>query len=120
MLERVRNLIKQDRKKSRTKDASHATSDSTPKCSRQKMDTMIRRYPVVISRSDSVLDKDTISWHMQALSQEMLKTKPRERIVLPLMKNTFSTRWIFVTKEAKSIKEILQKYPALKFPTVVS
>lgn len=75
MLERVRNLIKCDRKKSRSKEDD---AEVTPKRSKQKMDTIIRRYPVTISRnSDSVPDQETMSQHMQALSQEMGKKQTK-------------------------------------------
>ena len=116
MSERIRNLIKSDRKKSKD---TLVEDICTPKRSKVKMDTIIRRYPITISRSEVNSDQETINQHSKAIADEMSKTKPRERILLPLMKTTFSNRWLFVTKDAKSVKEIVEKYPALKFPGIV-
>ena len=110
MLERIRNLIKCDRKKS--KDIS--VEESTPERSKMKVDTIIRRYPITISRSGTNPDQETINQHTKAIANEMTKGKPRERILIPLMKSTFSACWLYVTKDATSIEEILKKYPALK------
>ena len=52
---------------------------------------------------------------------EMSKRKPREHVLLPLLKSTFSTRRDYVTSTDRAdMKEILEEYPALHFPSAVS
>ena len=48
------------------------------------------------------------------------KTKPRDQLLLPLMKSTFTIRRDYVQNEANSVKDILEKYPALNRPAVVN
>ena len=119
MLERIRNLIKADRKKSKGSPDEHQVLPA-PKRNKGTVDTLLRRYPVKSYHSDGSEDKETLDQHFMAISEEMKKAKPRDRIILPLMKTTFSTRWLFVTKDAASAKELLEKYPCLKLPIVVS
>jgi len=57
---------------------------------------------------------------MKAIEEEMTKAKPRERLLLPLMKSTFPARWCFVKNEAESVVQVLKAYPCLKFPVIVS
>ena len=51
----------------------------------------------------------------KALQEEMKKAKPRDVLLLQLMKNTFHDRRMFIQNE-----DILEQYPALARPTVVS
>ena len=118
MLERIRILIKANRKKSKSSDEHQVLS--TPKRSKGTVDTLLRRYPVKAYSTDGAEDKETLDQHFMAISEEMKKARPRDRILLPLMKSTFSTRWLFVTKDAASAKELLEKYPCLKLPIIVS
>ena len=50
----------------------------------------------------------------------MKKAKPRESLILPLMKKTFCDRWEFVQHDAISVKDVIEKFPAMKFSAVVS
>lgn len=52
--------------------------------------------------------------------EEMKKSKPRDAILLPVMKSTFQDRRIFIQNDAKSVRESLEVYPALNRPAVVS
>ena len=81
MLARVCNLIKADRKKNPTS----AGYPSSPKrhC-KAAADLLLRRYPVM--QQASLEDTESIAQHKKAMSEEMAKAKPRESIVLPLMK----------------------------------
>ena len=65
-------------------------------------------------------DPRSISEHNKAILEEMKKQKPRDTLILPLMKNTFQDRRIFIQNDATSVKEILQIYPALARPAEVS
>lgn len=117
MLERVRNLIKADRKKSKGSPDERPTAS---KRSKGPVDNLVRRYPVKTYQTDELEDKETIDQHFAAIAEEMKKARPRERVLLPLMKTTFPSRWLFVTKDASSVKQILDKYPCLKLPAIVS
>ena len=46
--------------------------------------------------------------------------KPRDAVLLPLMKMIYGDRRMFVMNDATSVMEILSCYPALKRPSVVS
>ena len=51
----------------------------------------------------------------------MMKKKPREIVILPLMKQTYSARRDYITSPDRiSVQEILERYPALKIPACVS
>ena len=51
----------------------------------------------------------------------MTKKKPREIVLLPLLQQTYSSRRDFITSsDCMSVKEVLDKYPALKLPAAVS
>ena len=116
MLERVRNLIKADRKKSRVSQEQ----ETTPKRTKRTVDHILRRYPITVNRYDTTDDAETLQQHLKAISDEMKKVKPRDRVLLPLMKTTFTVRWLFVTKDASNVADILENYPALKLPIIVS
>ena len=50
----------------------------------------------------------------------MRKAKPRDSLLLPLMKSTYHDRRIFIQNDAATVSEILDSYPALRRPAVVS
>ena len=115
MLERIRNLVKLDRKKNPSPDHQQNAAKrnkSSPK------DKLQRRYPVTTG-SDAV-DFETLEQHEKAIEEEMKKSKPRDKVILPLMKSTFQSRWLYVQRDASSAKDILEKYPCYKFPVIVS
>ena len=64
-------------------------------------------------------DSHIVAEHAKALNEEMKKPKPRDTVLLPLMKHTFHDRRIFVQNDASSVTEILDIYPALTRPAVV-
>ena len=111
LLEQLRNLHK------RTK-SSGANSEKTSKIavtqgSKKARSSLLKRYP---PRAHIVIDEDTIVKHEDAMLAEMAKKKPREVVILPLMKQTYS-----VTSDRTSVQEILSKYPTgLKLPSAVS
>ena len=77
-----------------------------------------KRYPINTRQSTSD-DPASIQSHIDALENEMKKSKPRDQILLPLMKSTFDIRREFVRDVAVSVRSILDKYPALTHPSVV-
>ena len=112
MIERIRNLIKLDRKRGASIDQSPA-----PKRSNNK-DKLQRRYP--LTQNSPIVDLETFEEHNKAMVEEMKNRTPRDRVLLPLMKTTFQNRWVYVRKDATSVKSIITEYPCLKFPAIVS
>ena len=64
-------------------------------------------------------DSHSVAQHAKALNEEMKKPKPRDSVLLPLMKHTFHDRRIFVQNDAASVTEIVDSCPALARPAVV-
>ena len=64
-------------------------------------------------------DPRTFSEHNRALQNEMEKAKPRDSVLLPLMKNTFNERPIYMQNDATTVKETLEVYSALARPAIV-
>ena len=54
-----------------------------------------------------------------AMKTELQNSRPRENILIELMKNTFSCRKSLIN-DKKSVADIVCIYPALKLPAVVS
>lgn len=116
MVERVRNVLKRDSKKGK-----HPldTSATTPPVSKRKKDSdILRRYPIN-TISDEVEDYETIGQHKKALATELSKAKPRDSVLLPLMRSTFQDRRMFILSEEVSVCGILQEYSALSKPAIV-
>lgn len=115
MVERVRNILKSDRKKGkRLVD----TTMETPPPKRQARDYILRRYPV--GGSPALLENpETTAEHKKAISMELSKGKPRDSVLLPLMKSTFGERRIFILSTEVSVYSILQEYAALSRPAMV-
>ena len=81
---------------------------------------LLRRYPVGIDSEMSVEDSDSIEAHKKAISDEVAKAKPRDSVLLPLFKAIYHERRLFIQHEAVSVKQILEKYPALSRRAIVS
>ena len=83
----------------------------------KKITTLEYRYPPI--NTDSSVEPTLEKRNLEALSKETGKPKPRKEVVLPLMKSCFFSRRQYVMNDAQSVIEILEKYPALKMPSVV-
>ena len=64
-------------------------------------------------------DESTQQEHMQALTKELEKEKPRKDILLPLMKSTFYQRRQYILNNDDSVLSKLEKYPALRMPPLI-
>ncbi|XP_065893301.1 uncharacterized protein [Dysidea avara] len=117
MIERIRNVNKADKKKSI--DLYDEEQAETPKRKRKLIDDLSRRYSVTTGNSHSSVNSETIEQHHKAIKEEMIRAKPRERLLLPLMKSTFPVRWCFIKNEAESVKQVLEAYPCLKLPIII-
>ncbi len=116
MLERIRNLIKADRKKNKDSNPSDAPSALKHQKKSSSKDQLLRRYK--FHNSDVIEDPASVTKHIAAIEEEMKKSKPRKSLILPLMKKTFCDRWEFVQHDAISVKDVIEKFPALKFSVV--
>ena len=118
MVERVRNVIKRDRKRmpSSANSVSENTKRSKLSPQARKRDLLLRRYPTGAQLTEDAASTES---HVSAMSMELSKTKPRDSVLLPLMKSTYPSRRLFILNDATSAKHILDDYPALQRQAVV-
>ena len=118
MLERVRNVIKRDRKWMPSSGGSLSESTKRSKLSPEarKKDSLLRRYPAGAHFTEDTASTES---HLAAISTELAKAKPRDSVLLPLMKSTYPSHRLFVLNDATSAKHILDEYPALQRQAVV-
>lgn len=121
MVERIRNVIKRDRKSSRG-SSSLMQAESESKTKRTKKESeLLRRYPVSSTSAVEVEENpETLEKHKKAITTELAKAKPRETVLLPLMKSTYSERRMLILHHENSVQDILSIYPALSRPAIVS
>lgn len=111
--ERIRNVIKYDSKKARSAGRERPSSPKRQK----KTTTLVRRYPV---SSYELSDAATMERHVKAILDEMSKGRPRDTLLLPLLKSTFGDRRMFVMNDATCVGDVLTVHPALSRTAVVS
>ncbi len=118
MVERVRNVIKRDRKRMPSSAGSPSEDTKRSKLSPEtrKKDSLMRRYPTGLQFNE---DAASTKSHLSAVSIELAKAKPRDSVLLPLMKSTYPSRRLFVLNDATSARHILDEYPALQRQAVV-
>ena len=87
MVERVRNVIKRDRKRmpSSACSLSESTKRSELSPESRKRDSLLRRYPTGAQFIDDAANTES---RLSATNTELAKAKPRDS-VLPLMKSTY-------------------------------
>lgn len=103
MVERVRNAIKRDYKKGK-----RPSSGLTPVSKRKKTgDKLLNRYPISSTSLDTVTqdDPETLEQHKKAMSKELDKARPRDAILLQLMKSTYTNRRMFILDDSSSIQQ---------------
>jgi hypothetical protein len=83
----------------------------------RKRDLLLRRYPTGAQLTE---DTASIESHLSAISTELMKAKPRDSVLLPLMKSMYPSRRLFILNDAGSAKNVLDEYPALQHQAVVS
>lgn len=120
MITRIRNVTK----RAKIKRPSSATESQVPDAKRKKSplvkgkELLLRRYPVGVEVLAT--DHDSLEVHNKAISDELAKPKPRDSVLLPLFKSTYHERRLYIQSEAVSVKQILEKYPALRRISIVS
>lgn len=81
-----------------------------------KKNSLLRRYPTGAQFTEDVASTES---HITAINAELKKPKPRDSILLPLMKSIYPSRRAFILNDATSAKHILDVYPALQRQLVV-
>ena len=119
MVQRVRNVIKTANKKARL-SGKQPESPVKAKKTTTARDELLRRYPVRCNTSVVAEDSSSLIQHMKAIEDELGKAKPRDTVLLPLLKLTYSERRMYVQEIATCVADILTKYKALSRPAVVS
>lgn len=113
-------MIKRGKKKAPTEGCEKPTPEKKRKLSSGKPE-VLRRHPVKAGgRSLDIIDNETLDQHRKAIEAEMKKAKPRDSVLLPLMKLTFPHRRMYVQNTAITMNDILEKYSVLARPAVVS
>ncbi len=97
MIERVRNVVIADRKKGR-RILEDDVNQSLPKKKAKGCD-LLRRYPLSTT-SVVVEDAQCIEQHKKGIKNELLKKKPRDQVLLPLMRSTYQTRRMYILKQS--------------------
>ena len=119
MINRIRNVIKRDCKK--TKRAVQEPDIQPDAKRRKKGFDLLRRYPVNSGGSACVAeDAASLEEHKKVIATELGKARPRDSVLLPLMKSTYGERRIYILNEATSVAVILTNHPALSRTTIVS
>jgi disulfide oxidoreductase YuzD len=114
-MERVRNVTKYDTKKARK---SGRDPPSSPKRHRKAANaSLVRRCPVSSYELSYVA---TTERHNKAVSDELKKSRPKDALMLPLLKVTFGERRIFIMNEATCVADVLERHPGLSRTAVVS
>lgn len=111
MMDRVNNV-----EKTRKRVAVNSLDETPRKRGRPKrVISLETRYPSIRPQGDERTQQE----HVQALSKELGKDKPRKEILLPLMKSTFYERRQYILNSCESVLTKLEKYPALRMPPLV-
>ena len=119
MVDHIRNVIKGDCRK--TKRAVQEPDVQPDANHRKKGIDLLRHYPVNSGGSACVAeDAASLEEHKKVIATELGKAKPRDSVLLPLMKSMYGERRMYILNEATSVAVILTSHPALSHPTIVS
>ena len=113
MVERKRNLQKNAKKRSSLGETSH------PASKKSKISGLQQRYPLTFTLPTDE-DDESIKRHTKALDEEMARDKPRDHLLLPLMKSTFYARRMVILNDEQPVSDLLKEFGALKRISVVS
>ena len=83
-----------------------------------EQEKLTRRYPVKVLAT-SYEDAESLEMHKKAIGEELKKQKPRDLYLIPLMQSTFAERRMYIQNDAKSVRDIIHKYPELNRPSLV-
>ena len=111
MIERKRNLEKNMKKRSPSEPRNLPLKKS-------KVTSLQQRYPVTL-QVPTEDDSESVQRHIKALEDEMAKEKPRDHLLLPLMKSTYCTRRMEIESDELPVADLLKKFGASKRISVV-
>ena len=105
----MRNL--QKRSNSKVSDEGDVPASKKGK-GRTFCQTLLKRCPLQL-HEDTIEDEESVQQHISSMTAEMSKKRPRDHVVLPLLKSTYSTRRDFIISDDRSDnQEILNLFPA--------
>ena len=110
MVERVRNVIKRDRKQHQHQPEDEVLQQQSKRRA-VKGSELQRRYPVSTSPALSIPDTESLGQHEKAIATELTKSKPRETVLLPLIKSTYLSHRMFIMNEAVSVDSHTSEVP---------
>ena len=120
MVTRVDNLKKRA-SRAAAATCSEDASPPTKKSKKSPKQVLTQRYPIGVNGGfEDMEDSGSSERHKRAIREEMEKTLPRDRVLLPLLKLTYFSRRAYIETEATSVSNIFEKFPALKRPAIVS
>lgn len=93
-----------------------------PKCQKRSghNSQLFRRYPAQQS-SGPLDDPRSINELCKAMATEMEKARPRDQVLLPLLKSMYGSRRMYVEFDDEAdVRSSLQAYPAMCRPAAVS
>ena len=108
MIERIFNLMKLA-KVSKEKDSDPLE----PQPKRRKGQNLLLQYSMTNQECE---DSESLEQHQQAISKELEKAKPRDSVLLPLLRSTYGEHRMYILNEASCIKD---KFPSMRRPFVV-
>jgi len=101
----------------RAKVSKEDSDLSEPQPKRRKGQNLLLRYPM--TNQPECEDSESLEQHRQAISKELEKAKPRDSVLLPLLRSTYGERRMYILNEASCVKGILEKFPSMRRPCVV-
>jgi len=118
MIERIRNIIKRDRKRGVDEELQETPSNTK----RSKRSVLLDRYPVTSSScGDPSVEEDSESLHqhIKGMKEEMKKAKPRDSLLGPLMKSTYKCRRDDILCQNLPVSMVIERFPAIVRPSMV-
>ena len=116
----LRNRIKAAKRKLQKKGIKGEEGSTSKRQNKSGHNSQLfRRYPVQ-QGSNPVDDPRSIDERCKAMTTEMEKARPRDQVLLPLLKSTYDSRRMFMEfDEEADVRSTLQAYPAMCRPAAV-
>ncbi|XP_070384807.1 uncharacterized protein [Dermacentor albipictus] len=111
--EALRFKAKYERSKLRKADESEGLPEKRP---RQEMRPALPRRmtrPTAVANMADGEDEESIAAHIAGMCKERHKASPNHEYLSDCMKRTFADRRGWIASEIPSVKDVLEKYPAL-------
>ena len=101
-----------DRKRMPSSGGSLSESTKRNKLSPEarKRDLLLQRYPTGAQLTEDAASTES---HLSAIVTELAKAKPRDAVLLPLMRSTYPSRRLFILNDATSLLTAHRTVPIL-------